>query len=182
MERNDFVPHDTEDKNWWCHHGENLEVSFVEICREQLHLDMQINPEKAKDRYAPDLIVHDGEKYIIADLKTQNTPFFTASRYGMDPRYAVTFNRKDYTRYKTRYPDIVIFFWLDWVQTRWKDQEVAPLAGIFQCPFRFLLDEIEKGNAKEHFYLARKYDTAGNAKSSFLFDVRSFHCLFKDEQ
>ncbi|MDO4705225.1 MAG: hypothetical protein Q4A98_03305 [Comamonadaceae bacterium] len=72
-------------------------------------MEARINPAKNMDKTAPDLII-DG---AISDLKTQNTPFFTASRYGLDPRFAVTFNRKDYERYKRIYPSIVIYFWID---------------------------------------------------------------------
>jgi hypothetical protein len=104
-ERNHNVPHGTEDKQWWLRHGERLEADFVELCVTHLALDVCLNPAKLVDPTAPDLLV-DGK---IADLKTQNTPFFTASRYGLDPRFTITFNWKDYERYRKLYPDIIIF-------------------------------------------------------------------------
>lgn len=174
--RNNAVPHDTEDKNWWYMHGEKLEEQFITLCQERLKIDAEINPEKAIDNTAPDLIVEG----IIADLKTQNTPFFTAGRYKIDPRYAVTFNRKDYERYKTKYPDIVIYFWLDWMQTKWRNCEVNYLGGIYRIPFKKLAEIIEKG-APEHIYMHRQAPGDRNAKSSFLLDVRKFEKIFSTE-
>ena len=173
-ERNPVVPHSTEDKNWWLLHGVGLENRFVLICKEKLKLDASINPEKKFNPYAPDLIVS-GK---IADLKTQNTPFFSARRYQIDPRFSVTFNRKDYERYKTLYPDINIYFWVDWTQTEWNGNRVEYLGGIFTLPFSSIQEMIEQGKAPEHFYKHRVNDTGGNAKSSFLLDIRNFEKLF----
>jgi hypothetical protein len=175
--RNAVVPHDTEDKGWWLRHGEKLETRFVDLCREKLGLDARINPDKALDPTVPDLIVEG----LLADLKTQNTPFFTAGRYGLDPRFAVTFNRKDYERYKKLYPEVIVYFWLDWTQTEWKDSHVDYYGGFFRLPFSTLSQLIEKG-APEHQYIHRKGDRAGNAKSSFVLDVRLFEPLFVAEK
>jgi len=172
--RNESVPHNTEDKNWWLLHGVGLENRFIRICNEKLNLDALINPEKKNNPYAPDLIVNKR----IADLKTQNTPFFTSTRYKIEPRFAVTFNRKDYERYKTLYPDIDIYFWVDWIQTEWRGIKVDYLGGIFTLPFKSVQEIIENENAPEHHYMHRVNDNAGNAKSSFILDIRSFHKLF----
>ena len=172
-DRNSAVPHHTEDKGWWYLHGERLEETFVQLCQTKLRIAAQINPEKAHDKTAPDLVVEGS----LADLKTQNTPFFMAGRYGIDPRFAVTFNRKDYQRYKTLYPEIVIYFWLDWKQTQWKNSQVEYLGGIFRLPFRDVVALIEKG-APEHTYMHRRGPEDTNAKSSFLFDIRRFEELF----
>lgn len=172
-DRNVAVPHDTEDRGWWYIHGERLEERFVSICRDRLKIDAMINPEKARDRTVPDLVV-EGE---LADLKTQNTPFFTAGRYRMDPRFAITFNRKDYERYKTLYPGIAIYFWLDWTQTSWRDSRVQYLGGVFRLPFSEVAKLIEAG-APEHAYIHRQSPGDRNAKSSFLLDIRRFEKLF----
>lgn len=172
-ERNAAVPHDTEDKRWWLQHGEILEARFVDLCRDRLRLDARINPDKEHDPTVPDLVVEGA----LADLKTQNTPFFTAGRYGLDPRFAVTFNRKDYERYKTLYPSLVVYFWLDWKQTEGFGSRVDYYGGIFRLPFPVLAQMIEHG-APEHTYKYRQGDTAGNAKSSFVLDVRKFEPLF----
>lgn len=176
MDRNEAVPHDTEDRGWWYIHGEKLEESFVTLCRERLGMDARINPAKERDKTAPDLIVQG----TVADLKTQNTPFFTAGRYRLDPRFAVTFNRKDYERYKRLYPDIVIYFWLDWTQTTWRDSSVAYLGGIYRLPFSEVAALIE-APAPEHSYINRQSPNDRNAKSSFLLDIRKFERIFQTE-
>jgi len=170
--RNTNVSHDTEDKAWWLQHGENLEVEFVARCRQRLKLEIALNPEKQRDKTVPDLVF--GER--LADLKTQNTPFFMASRYGIDPQFCVTFNRKDFERYSDRYPDIVIFFWVDWKQVTYKSVSVQPMTGIFMIEFSDIRKQVNSG-APEHSYLRRAHDRLGNAKSSFLFDVRTMHSL-----
>ncbi|WP_158752830.1 hypothetical protein [Dyella sp. S184] len=172
-DRNKAVPHHTEDKGWWYLHGERLEETFVQLCQTKLQIEAKINPDKTYDKTAPDLVVEG----CLADLKTQNTPFFTAGRYRLDPRFAVTFNRKDYERYKALYPEIFIYFWLDWKQTQWRDSRVEYLGGFFRLPFREVADLIEKG-APEHTYIHRRDPGDTNAKSSFLLDIRRFEELF----
>jgi hypothetical protein len=173
-ERNAAIAHDTEDRNWWYLHGVNLEEAFVRICNQHLSIRAMINPDKRFNKYAPDLKV-DGN---LADLKTQNTPFFTARKYGLDPQYTLTFNRKDYERYKSQYPTIDIYVWLDWRQTEGFGAKVNYLGGIFRLPFSEVARLIEAG-AKEHHYLRRQDPNDRNAKSSFLLDIREFEELFR---
>ena len=168
--------HNTEDRGWWYIHGEGLEKKFVSVFSDRLKLDAKINPAKTFDKTAPDLIV-DG---VVSDLKTQNTPFFTALRYGILPKYAVTFNRKDYTRYLNKYPDIDIYFWVDWHQTQWNGETVDYLGGVYKVPFRTLASLIERP-APEHHYKRRAVAGDVNAKSSFILDVREFETLFETE-
>lgn len=168
-ERNNSVIHQTEDKAWWLKHGEQLEGVFVSVCTTKLGINAQINPRKAADPTAPDLLV-EGR---IADLKVQNTPFFSASRYSMNPRFSVTFNRKDYERYELLYPEIDVYFWINWTQLTWKGYSVEPLNAIYKASFDSIKALVLAG-AVEHRYIHRKDDTAGNAKSSFVFDVRKF--------
>ena len=169
-ERNPEVQHNTEDKVWWLQHGLELEYQFVEICTNDLKIKAEINPAKSDSPTAPDLLV-DGK---IADLKVQNTPFFSASKYSMDPRYTVTFNRKDFERYSSLYPDIVIYFWVNWTQLAWKDFRVQKLNVICKADFSQIADQVTSGTAKEHSYIHRQDDEKGNAKSSFLLDIRTF--------
>ena len=70
--------HNTEDKAWWVVHGATKEEEFVSLVAPQIGLKAEINPEKLKDDYAPDLVIDDDRK--IADLKAQNTPFFTVGK------------------------------------------------------------------------------------------------------
>ena len=98
----------------------------------------------------------------------------------MDPRFTVTFNRKDYERYKALYPNIAIYFWLDWTQTTWQDRHVDYLGGVFRLPFAGVAALIEKG-APEHTYKYRQAQGDLNAKSSFLLDIRRFDEIFSSD-
>lgn len=165
--------HNTEDKQWWLIHGENLEHSFIKLCNERLGIEAQINPVKNSDPTAPDLIVNG----LVSDLKVQNTPFFTSSRYNLDPRYTITFNRKDYDRYSALYPNIGIYIWLDWKQLSFRGNTIDHYSGIFFLPFKDVAQLINRP-APEHSYHRRTNDTQGNAKSSFLLDIREFQPIF----
>lgn len=168
------VMHDTEDKLWWTGHGARMEVRFVDQVAPRLGLEAVINPAKATDPFAPDLLLR-GQ---LADLKVQNTPFFMASRYGLDPQYAVTFNRKDYLRYSELYPEIQLLFWVAWKTLEWPKAapraRVARMAGLWEVPFAELARRVKDGEAPLHRYQRRVGDQAGNAKDSYLFDLRTF--------
>lgn len=177
------VIHNTEDKDWWLIHGANLEKRFVENVCPEIRLDGIINPEKEQDPTVPDLIVNGR----LADLKTQNTPFFTASRYNkkeggkkvpFDPTYTVTFNRKDYLRYRKLYPDIDIYFWVQWKVTKYNMKNggvinVSPLSGIWYVGFKELMNDIKDGKYPLHSYLRRGGDMV-NATESYVLDLNDF--------
>lgn len=164
--------HDTQDKKWWCLHGANFEHQFCSLLR--LHFDRYaiVNPEKRANKYAPDLLV-EGH---LSDLKTQTTPFFKSSYYGFDPQFTATFNRKDLERYKEFYPRIHIYFWIDWQTLHYNGTQVEPMTGIFGITFPNLALLVER--APEHFYQARTQDQNGNARSSFLVDLRHLKMIF----
>lgn len=175
------VLHNTEDKNWWQIHGVNLENKFVDVVCPKISLNAEINPEKEQDPTAPDLIVNGR----LADLKTQNTPFFTVSRYSkkvgeekvpFDPSYAVTFNKKDCIRYRKLYPDIDIYFWVHWKETEYENNgiSVLPISGVWYVNFQDLLHYIKEINAPLHKYRRRYNDQGGNAKESFVLDLCDF--------
>jgi len=163
----------TEDKNWWTTEYAKLEHRFVQMFPE---LDACINPLKSISPYAPDLIVDDR----IADLKCQQTPFFRAyEKYRIFTQFAVTFNRKDARRYAKLYPNIVIYFWVNWLQCEAtignKVYRVEPMSGVWRIPFWKLRGILE--DAPLHVYRNRVDDEKGNAKESFVFDVRKCECL-----
>lgn len=169
-------PHDTEDKMFWCRHGEQKELEFVKFCRIELPLlRARINPAKlAGDQYAPDLLVADK----LADLKRQDTPFFNASRYSVSPQYAVTFNRKDYERYREHYRGLTVYFFIDWDAATAFGVTVQPMRVVGRIAFDRLAGWIEAGKLREHFYERRQERTDGNAKSSFVFDCRRLELLY----
>jgi|TARA_R110000737_G_scaffold298392_1_gene305204 hypothetical protein len=173
MSDSDSQPHDTEDRAWWWKHGETLEAAFVEFGQDWLDLDIQINPGKSTTPTLPDLLV-DGK---IADLKTQETPFFTSHACGLDPRYTVTLNLKDVRYYRESYPDIVLYFWVNWRKLKWRDCEVAYLGGVYRVSLTSILTLIATG-APTHYYARRKTLAERNATESYMFDIRSFERLF----
>ena len=174
--------HDTEDKNWWVIHGADREQTFVkEICP-KIGLQATINPQKAVDPYSFDLVVG-GNK---ADLKCQETPFFVAGpKYGISAKYAVTFNKKDLLRYQELYPDIEIYYWVNWQTTEKKIYNkvfrVEPLTGVWKAPLSRIEHCIEEKEAPLHRYQRRVGDKHGNARDSYILDLRWFECVWLKE-
>lgn len=169
--------HNTEDKQWWVKMWRQKEDEFVTNICPRLGLKASINPEKQHNDYAIDLIV-EGQ---IADLKCQTTPFFSSSRYKCDPQFTITFNRKDYERYSRLYPNAIIYFWVDWQLLEkalgGRIYSVLSMSGVWRVPFLNMKEQIESGAIPLHPYQRRQSDRQGNAKDSFLFDLRSFECL-----
>jgi hypothetical protein len=168
----------TENKLLWCKFGLTFEEKFVSKIAPYLGLDAKINPEKETNKYSYDLIVN-GRK---ADLKHQNSPFFLSqAKFGLDPTTVVSFNHKDYTRYKQLYPDLVIYFWVERTQTSQvfgnKLYTCQPLHGIWSIEFSELAALIESGVLPLHEYERRKDDKRGNARDSFIIDLSRFSCL-----
>jgi hypothetical protein len=166
---NIVTPTDLQNKKLWCKDGEDIEEAFVSRYGNQLGLT--INPEKSSNPYAPDLIKNSN----IADLKTQNTPFFKARKlYNIDPSYAVVFNRKDAERYWKLYRDIIIYFWVEWHSVRFVmgnfEQEVEYINGVWSIKFIDLVELLK--DAPEHHYQQRLTDKKGNAKSSFVLNLK----------
>lgn len=86
-------------------------------------------------------------------------------------------NRKDTVRYYKNYPNIIIYFWVEWHSVAYQKgdfyQEVEYINGVFKIPFRYLVEILK--NAPLHKYLQRVDDKKGNAKSSFVLDIRDKH-------
>ncbi len=128
---------DLQNRAAWYDHGLTAEQVFVRRYGERL--GAALNPEKRRSPTVPDLVF----RGRLADLKCQNTPFFLADRYGVDPTYAVTFNLKDalaYGQWGHRYRDFHIIYWVDWVAVRMarggRDSVVKPLSGVWAVEFR----------------------------------------------
>ena len=138
--------------------GEELEEAFIrEIVPKINGLTLTIHPDKRFNPMSIDL--YNPITGLVADLKTQNTPFFTAvsgpfvspyNNESYDPTYTVTFNRKDYERYQDLYPDAYIYWCVNWQQLQWKNLTVDPLEGVWEVPFKDLATSIEN----ETVYLA----------------------------
>lgn len=181
--RNKAIKEDTEDKNKWLKIGVELENTFVSFMALYSHLDVRINPSKEKDPTAPDLYV---PGYGLCDLKAQQTPFFTADRYGIPAQHAFTINAKDIIRYNKLYPKLGIFIWLNWENNRASGnrfKETPYKWGVYFTTIEELTGFIDSGAAKEHAYqrrasnsdsfLGKKGMTANkNASSSYIMDSR----------
>lgn len=169
----------TEDKLAWCEkYGIEAELAFAVGRMHEIGLPTFVNPEKKKNKYT-----HDLYSIFQVDLKTVRTPLFKAqSNFGIDPQYAVTFNLKDGKRYAELYPHIVVIF-----DVEWKDQcsmiiggtnyEVKPMHQIHAGFLADIRNAIVKCGSKKIEYARRVNDTSGNAKESYVFDVRQLQRL-----
>ncbi len=175
--------HDTEDKQWWVDKGLEWEIDFVENVAPVVGLKVRMNPKKKADPYAPDLLVDDDK---LADLKKQTTPFFKSGENwpGYDPMYTVTFNVKDYERYTKDYPNIHIVFYVHWDVFEKVINEIKytirPLVGVWRCTIKDITSFVKEG-APVHYYGRRKEDQSGNARGSYLIDLRKLTCIWQGE-
>jgi hypothetical protein len=162
--------HDLQDKAVWCRDGMRIEEVFVDMYGGTLNVD--INPTKLFDPYSPDLI--ELSSGFLADLKTQNTPFFKSEElYGINPSHAVVFNHKDRVRYNEKYPDLFVYYWVEWVAVSFemggRRISVNPLYGVWRINMRVLDKILEESDL--HQYQQRIFDRRGNAKSSYVIDI-----------
>lgn len=169
----EIVQSDLQDKMEWCQKGENLELAFLNEFGNEFELIL--NPDKATNPTVPDFLYAPSNR--LADLKTQNTPFFKSKKlFGIDPQFAVTFNKVDLERYQKLYPEILIYYSVSWLATsihfdNGASVKVKPMSGIWGINLKNLLPLCKESNL--HEYIQRKNDNKGNAKSSYVVDLRS---------
>ena len=173
-------PIDLQDKKSWCEHGRKLEDLFVERFGESLSL--KINEAKTDNVYAVDML--NTKDNLLADLKTQNTPFFLAGKkYEVDPQYAVVFNKKDKLNYIDKTgdgSDMYIYFWVQWKDEERFNVSIKSVDSIYRIKFSALLGLLKE--SKLHRYNQRKGDTRGNARSSYVLDVRSMELVLENNK
>lgn len=166
-----------EDKNEWCAHGEAREDEFLKICYPRFGLPIQKHPDKLKgDIYATDLWM----KSCDIDLKSVNTPFFTAAQYGYDPATTVTLNHKDFIRYSFKYPEwskrlMVILFWVEWPAQENYGVKVPKMDGLWSLRLPVLDEMVRSGTIRCHTYQQRNENTGTNGKYSWLIDLTRCH-------
>ena len=169
---------DLQDKQSWCEHGRKLEDLFVEQFGKKLSLE--INKAKADSVYVIDM--YNTQEGLLSDLKTQNTPFFLAGKkYDIDPQFAVVFNKKDKLNYiekTSNGSDIYIYFWVKWKKQERFNVKVLGIDAIFRVKFSTLLEMLNED--KLHEYKQRKNDTRGNAKSSYVIDIRNLELVLNN--
>jgi cold shock CspA family protein len=176
LHHNTTVSHSTEDKEYWLKAGEKREITFIKQIVPLLKRKIIIHPKKKIDPTYIDFL--DLDRNLEADLKAQSTPFFKAFQYGYNPQYTVTFNRKDYEYYRYKYPNSIIYWWINWKQLEYEDRNknkyhLQPLFGIWEVHFSQLKKAIENSEVPLHSYQRRVNDPI-NAKESYLFDLNTF--------
>jgi len=171
---------DLQDKQSWCEHGRNLEDVFIENFGEELSLE--INKDKTESVYVIDM--YNTKDDVLSDLKSQNTPFFLAGKkYNVDPQFAVVFNEKDKLNYinkTTNGSELYIYFWVKWEEQERFGVKVTSIDSIFMTTFSNLLKILD--DDKLHEYKQRKGDTKGNAKASYVLDVRDMELLLNNKE
>ena len=99
-----------------------------------------------------------------------------AGQYGYDPSTTVTLNHKDYIRYMYKYPewgnDMVILFWVDFLQQQRFGVSVQELHGVWSLRLSLLDQWVRQQKLKSHSYQERIEDSGTNAKSSWLIDIK----------
>jgi len=168
---------DTEDKKAWCSSAEEQERNFVVDRLFRLGVGGFVNTDKLTDPFT-----HDLQVMLRSDLKSVSTPLFKAlDLYGIDPQYAVTFNDKDIKRYRSLYPNIVVFFDVNWSVTSMEIGDsryaVEPMHETYAGFLGDIKRAIKSSGSHQHHYQKRVDDVSGNAKSSWVFDVRNLHKL-----
>ena len=171
---------DLNNKQAWCEeYGEKIERSFCVDRLYDIGLTGFINLEKKKNIYA-----HDMFTVFQSDLKTVRTPFFKAwEKFEIDPQYAVTINMKDMQRYKELYPNIVVVFDVLWDEKICKkfiegvEYGVKPMHKTYAGFIQDIRAAVIAGGNKKVEYQGRVNDTGGNAKASYVFDVRKLQQL-----
>ena len=175
------VVFNTEDRSKWYLWGENFEDDFLRNIVPQIGRDIRKNPEKRIHPWAIDLIDYTLNK--PADLKKQDTPFFTVAKYNYkgkkcDPTYSVTFNKKDYEKYQREYPNCDIYFWVHWKQLKYQDITVKEIYGVWRADFQAMSNCIIQNQIPLHSYMHRKNDDH-NARDSYVFDIRDSSIMQK---
>lgn len=166
-----------QDKRTWCmEYGPITERKFVAWATQTLGLDVCMNPAKNGDPYTYDLLLDRKP----ADLKTVRTPFYLArDLYGLDPQYTVTFNHKDGQRYRKNYPDISIMFDVVFDGSPHQMGCVQPMRLVAVGTLNQVAQAITDSGYHRHGYQQRINDTQGNAKESWLLDVRRLSVLYE---
>jgi hypothetical protein len=144
-----------EDKTAWCEYGLKLEHQFL-----ARGYPVTLNDKKETDKYCHDFFIH-----LPCDLKSIKTRWEKSEElFGIPSDYAVSINQKDLQRYNDLYPNLVMILDVEW-------------SGVYLVPVSYAIKLIKNGYAKKHEYKNRKNDMQGNAKISWIFDIREFEVI-----
>lgn len=154
---------DPEDKDWWCTEGVRRENKFLREVSIR-GWDIAVAPDKASNPYH-----HDFQITAPCDLKSISTPFNTSQqKFGIPTEYAITINEKDFVRYAEKYPNIIILLDVQFPHTERR---------LFSITLPRARNLIQAKKAFRHTYIHRVDDKSGNAKASYVFDVRDLDQL-----
>ena len=152
-----------EDKASWCQQGLNWEHDFV-ANKNFRDISIEMNNDKESNPYTYDM-----KGLFPCDLKTIHTPWKYAPRmFGIPSDFAISINHKDLSRYRELYPNIILI--LDVQYPNYKNTHWANLHLLRQL--------ILNNKAFLHEYKNRINDTNGNAKNSYVFDIRDIPVLY----
>jgi hypothetical protein len=170
---------DTENKELWYKKSLHWEKYFCDNIANMFGIEAIINPEKIRNPMAIDLIIKSQKGDILTELKPQFTPFFKSKElYGIDSQFAFAFNVRDYYEYKNFNSNIWILFWLFWLENKMdinkKEYKVSSICGLWTCSIKMLNNFIINKKPDIHIYKKRINDNNGNAKNSYIFDIRNF--------
>lgn len=174
--------HDTEDKEWWVRAGLRRREAFVGIVAPSLGLDATHNPAHEEDKAQAELLVQG----LPSDLQCPTTPFFKAEElYGIPLQYAVTWNRVDYQRYLAGIGAFFLIWWVHWDTTQMRigrrDYSTPRLSGVWRTPYEAIAERIAQHRTPRHTYARRVGDRRGNARDSYVLDLRRFERLSQSD-
>ena len=151
---------DNEDKLSWCQYGEELEHEFLDGS-----FPVTLNPKKVSDKFTHDFFIH-----LPCDLKSIMSKWIKSeSLFGIPSEHAISINQKDLQRYRDLYPNLIMILNVQW-------------SGVYLLPVSYAINLIKQGKAKRHEYKNRQNDTKGNAKISWIFDLRNLEKINRSKQ
>jgi len=145
---------DNQDKLAWCEAGKLAEGDFL-ATRSIEGWGLSWNPAKHSDPYS-----HDFVGIVPMDLKTMTTQWIKSHEiFGISSEHAISINEKDFKRYASLYPNIIILCDVQWLKR------------VFTLTLPRARRLLREGKAHRHEYLERKNDDKGNARVSYVFNV-----------
>lgn len=167
---NSPAPLSNQDKQAWIRRGVGRERLFLEL--RQKHPILQGIAPSGEDKYVPEF-VYQGQ-YL--DLKSVYKPFYRAGqKYGVNPDFAVPLNVVDVRDCNEKYPGCQIVFWVRWDTSTDYEVTVNKQDGVWFLSHEKMNELASKAHV--HTYQERTNDTEGNARDSYILDLRHMERL-----
>lgn len=173
-----------DDKQACYERGEQMELHFVQNVIPRLRVNNRqlvggINPDKAGDKYADDLMFY-GQVPTRVELKSCTTPFFLARQlFRQDPQMTFTLNVSDLNQMEDKMEifgdDPLVFLYLLFEQATLKQGKaefgvngIYPIEGVWAITIEALLTLVYDHSVPVHKYKDRK---KGNATRSYVLNL-----------